>query len=180
MKDTPLQRKLKKKRNKYFRELGVVKKGRKSRKTIEYIVERSYEALPKKYKDFVDEPEHTIKIITNIILMEGDNVKMNPYQALLSTATTHRRHAGQGTRDLVYKRFKDEATDVYNKYNTYVYRLGYSSRNWFYDNFELSQETDSRAVVTIELPFKAKGLVYEILSIYFDWSDVTYFEAEMI
>ena len=82
MKNTPLSD-LRKKGNAYFRNLGIVQQGRRRKSTIEYIVRRSFEALPKNLKAYIENPEQAIRVITHTIIADGKSGKMNPYVSLL-------------------------------------------------------------------------------------------------
>ena len=105
--------------------------------------------------------------------------RINIQKAFSSTAQTLSRHSGEGTRRFLYKILKSEWTSVYNHYNTYVYSLGYSSADYFYDpnNSDLTQES-SYIVMNLKLPNKPRGVSYDTLSIEYDFSK-EYSYAEM-
>lgn len=176
MKNTPLSE-LRKKQNAYFRKIGILKPGRRRKRTIEYIVERTYEALPKKLKEYIDDRNQIVSVITNTIIQSGNAGQMNPYEALKQYAQYRQKKSGDNSKAYIYKRFREEATSVYNKYNSYVYRLGYSSARYFMENATISQE-GSVITATLELPAKASGIVYEELHIEYDFSG-QYLEAHM-
>lgn len=176
MKNTPLSE-LRKKQNAYFRKIGIVKPGRRKKSTIEYIVERTYEALPKRLKEYIDDKDQIISVITNTIIQSGNAGQMNPYEALKQFAQYRQKKSGDNTKAYIYRRFKEEATSVYNKYNTYVYRLGYSSARYFMENATISQE-GSLITATLELPPKTSGIAYEELYIEYDFSG-QFLDAQM-
>ena len=70
---------LRKKHAAYFRRIGVVQAGRYTRRRrIEYIVQRSYDALPKKLKQYIDDPEQDIQGTVNLIIQNDSEGKANP------------------------------------------------------------------------------------------------------
>lgn len=176
MKNTPL-RELRKKRDAYFRKIGIVTPGRRKKSTIEYIVERTYEALPKGLKGYIDDKAQIIKVVTNTIIQSGNAGQMNPYEALKQFAQYRQKKSGDNTKAFLYKRFKEETASVYNKYNTYVYRLGYSSAKFFMENAAMSQE-GSLITAILKLPPKTNGITYEELYIEYDFSG-HFFDAQM-
>ena len=179
MKNTPLSD-LRKKGNAYFRNLGIVQQGRRRKSTIEYIVRRSFEALPKNLKAYIENPEQAIKVITHTIIADGKAGKMKPYEALKQLGQYRKRQAYGGTIADAYRRLKEEEPSVYSHYNTYVYRLGYSASAYFMQNAKA--EVDGKYVtITVDLPNKPTGKAYDKLWIEFSYSDADdYFEAEMI
>ena len=88
-----------------------------------------------------------------------------------------KRRSGNNTKEYIYKRFRQEVPDVYSKYNSYVYRLGFSSAQYFKEKAELSQE-GSIVNVKVKLPEKESGAVYDYLYINFDFSG-DYIDAKM-
>ena len=168
MKSMPLN-KLKKKPKKYFRNLGVIKKGRKKKSTIRFIVEKSYEALPKGYKQ-ASSGDKTL-LIENLVNRIWYDVggEYNVYKALEEATKHNYLHGWGGTLEKVYYRFRTELPSQYAKYYSYVYRLGYSPSKWFFDNGSPSL-SGSVVTVTVELPIKTSGKVYQILEVVADMS----------
>lgn len=164
---------IRRKKDTYFRKIGILTPRGRRKSSIEYIVARSYEALPKRFKAVIKNPDQIIKVLTNMIVQFGEEGKINPYKAFLENA----RSNYAGTKEDIYKRFRQEYSDVYNHYNTYVYRLGFSASNYFYTNVKLSQE-GSLVTATLQLPKKTTGIVYNELYIEMDYSG-DYFFAEM-
>ena len=70
MKNTPLSE-LRKKSLQYFRKIGIVRGDGRRKKAIEYIVQKSYEALPKNLKKYVEDPEQTKISVYNQIMASG-------------------------------------------------------------------------------------------------------------
>ena len=168
MKSTPLN-KLKKKPKKYFRNLGIVKKGRRKKSTIRFIVEKSYEALPREYrKASKDEKTLLIENLVNRIWYDVGG-EYNVYEALREVTKRTYHQGWGGTLDEIYKRFRTELPSQYAKYYSYVYRLGYSPAKWFFDNGSPSRN-GSVITVTVELPIKTQGQVYQYLEVVADMS----------
>lgn len=168
MKSLPLN-KLKKKSKKYFRNLGVVTRGRRKKTTIRYIVERIYETLPKEYRKANDADKSLLITSTVNRIWYDEGAQYNPYKAMYDYTRRNYKHGWGGTLDEVYKRFRTEFPAQYSKYNTYVYRLGYSASKWFFDNAHASL-SGSVLYVSVELPIKSSGIVYNSLEIVWDRS----------
>lgn len=176
MKNTPLSE-LRKKSLQYFRKIGIVRGDESCKESIEYIVQKSYEALPKNLKKYIEDPEQTKISVYNIIMASEGYGVLDPYKALEQYATYRKKKSGDNTKEYIYKRFREEKSGVYSKYNSYVYRLGFSSAQWFKDNATLEQDR-SIIMVTTPLPLKSRGVTYSQLVIFFDFSG-DYIYAEM-
>ena len=164
MKNTPLS-KIRKKPISYFRNLGTVRKGRRKKSTIEYIVRRSYEALPRNLREYIEDPEQAIQALTNMISHSND---INPYEALKQSAKYTRMKSGDNTKQFIWNRFRTETPTLYAKFNSYMYRQGLSARNYFMENVTTSQE-GSWIEAYCELPAGAK-VSYSMLEINYDFS----------
>lgn len=167
MKNTPLSDIRRKKAN-YFRSLGVVHPGRRRPSTIEYIVRRSFEALPKSLKEYIPDVEQTIQVITNTIIVSGEMGQMQPYDAMRRMAESYRSMEGHTTLAYIYARFREDSS-LYGRYNSYMYRQGFSASRYFIQNATMTQQ-GSRAVVVCELPFNSGRIQYTELLILYDWS----------
>lgn len=176
MKNTPLSE-LRKKSLQYFRKIGIVRGDGRRKKAIEYIVQKSYEALSKNLKKYVEDPEQTKISVYNSIMASGSGGEIEPYNAIKQYAMDRKKKSGDNTKEYIYKRFREEKSNVYSKYNSYVYRLGFSSAQYFKDNAKLEQD-GSIVIVTTPLPPKSRGVTYSQLIILFDFSD-DYIDAEM-
>lgn len=143
--------KLKKRSDRYFKKLGVVTSEGKSKATIEYIVKRSYEALPKRLKEFVDNPDKIIKVATNTIIQAGRGGQFSPYKALVEMAKSKQRSSYYGTKMAIFREFRVQEPTLYAKYNSYMFRRGYSSTKYWFDNVGIT--IDGKIARTIcELP----------------------------
>lgn len=171
MKNMPL-REIRKKGQSYFRNLGIVRKGRKRASTIEYIVKRAYEALPKNLKKYIENPKQAITVISRMIIYEGDRLEVEPYKALKQAASYQKKKSGDNTKQFLYTRFRLEEPSIYSHYNTYMYRLGFSARNYFMDNVVIEQD-GSIVRAICELPTKV-GVSYNNLELTYDFSGVDF------
>ena len=176
MKNTPLSE-LRKKQSRYFQNIGIVQGDKRRSKSIKYIIERSYDALPKDLKGYIEDAEQIKANVYNLIMASGKSGEIEPYNALKQYAMDRKRRGGNNTKEYIYKRFREEKPDVYSKYNSYVYRLGFSSAQYFKDNTKLEQD-GSIVIVTTPLPPKSRGVTYSQLVISFDFSD-DYIDAKM-
>lgn len=176
MKNTPLSE-LRKKSLQYFRKIGIVRGDGRRKKSIEYIAQKSYEALPKNLKKYIEDAEQIKTNVYNTIMASGKSGEVEPYNALKRYAMDRKKRSGDNTKEYIYKRFRQEVPNVYSKYNSYVYRLGFSSAQYFKEKAELSQE-GSIVNVKVKLPEKTSGVVYDYLYIYFDFSG-DYIDAVM-
>ena len=176
MKNTPLSE-LRKKQSRYFQNIGIVQGDKRRSKSIKYIIERSYDALPKDLKGYIEDAEQIKANVYNLIMASGKSGEIEPYNALKQYAMDRKRRSGNNTKEYIYKRFREEKPDVYSKYNSYVYRLGFSSAQYFKDNTKLEQD-GSIVIVTTPLPPKSRGVTYSQLVISFDFSG-DYIDAKM-
>lgn len=168
---------LKKRKDAYYKKIGIITPKGRTKKQIEYIVSRSFDALSKNLKQYIEDRQQLISIVTNTIIASGEVGQVNPYKAIQTYARQRKRRAGGGTAEFIFRRFREEYPGLYSKYNSYVYRLGYSSSQYFYDNVEIS-ETGSVIEATLELPQKTSGVVYNQLNITYDFSGQDFW-AEM-
>lgn len=168
MKNMPLS-KLRRKSNAYFKNLGVVKKGKRRRSTIEYIIQRTYESLPSSLRDYIEDPDQAIQALTNIIAVSDNDTQINPYQALKHTAEYAKRKTGDNTKQFLWNRFRNEESSIYAKFNSYMYRQGLSARNYWFKNVVF--ENHGSAIHSYcELPIRPKGIQYYMLEIDYDFS----------
>lgn len=84
------------------------------------------------------------------------------------------RHSSVTTLRQIYSRFRNEEPSVYSVYNSYLYRRGLSSANYFYDNATYAVH-GSVIEVSVTLP---RGK-YSLLQIEFDYSEGLDFFANM-
>lgn len=177
-----------KRSNSWYKKLGVVTPQGRSKGTIEYIVRRSFAALPTRARDYLEkdpqDAERMIRIATNTIMQAGESGKYDPYQAFLKVANKHLKSEYDGTKEEIYRAFRTQRSSLYAKYNSYMYRKGYSSRNYWFDNVELRQE-GSTVFTSCDLPLLEVGKpdkrrsFYSGLEIVYDFSSGAIEEAIM-
>lgn len=164
------KRDLVRKNSAFYRKGGDIDIGRRREETIEYIVRRSFEAMPKAMQqEFSDyDKELNIKNLARTMFADKSK-KINAYKILLNIAEYKKNARGGGTLELIWGEFKVQRPDVYSHYNTYVYRLGHSPKQWFMDNAEHDQK-GKYVDVSLSLPDKAGGIIYDTLELTFDFS----------
>lgn len=164
--------------DKWYRKLGKIDRSFGNRKTIEYIVRRSYEALPKKWKKYLNEKDAQFSIdrLVDIVSLDYDTEfkhvnATTPYKALLEQAKGRKRQSGDSTKEFIYKLFRTRRPTIYAKYNSYMYRAGYSAVNYFMENAELIKD-QSKIEAVLSLPSSNKLVSYSVLLIQLDRSGV--------
>lgn len=127
-------------------------------------------ALPKYARSVIDDPEFLALNITREI--EQGNArdpitgrKMGVKRVLQEYLKSPLRHSSSATLRGIFKRFREETPWTYSKYNSYVYRKGFSSANYFYENSSY-KVSGSVIIVTTPLP---RGN-YSELEIEYDYS----------
>ena len=156
--------KLKKRKTNYFKKIGKVTY--ENRKTSDYLAKRSYEALPKR-----------IKIISHLVEASSEE-GVDVYQAIKSYASNKFDRVYNTQKKTVWESFKAMESSVYYKYNSYIYRLGYSASKYWFENVEFTNIEGSLVTTQLKLPSKASGVIYDTLEIIHDFS-TGYTEAMM-
>ena len=154
-----------------------------SKEQIEKLIRRVYNSIPKKYvyersdimpvklfKPLIEtDADLTIRNLAGQIWSDGQTT--NPYKAFSELARSRGRKSWLGTKDEVWNLFRTDpsTSPVYNKFNSYMYRNGYSaSQYWFVHS---SIKRDGAVIyATCELPEKTKGVRYDTLEIEYDKS----------
>lgn len=146
----------------YYTNLEITR-GRKSKKTIEKLLKEARKYLKKKYQPYIDEA--MIKRFTNQIWVDTD-VKFKVVERLQNYAEQQRYHAAAKRKEDIYRQFRTDprTKPVYDKFNSYMYRNGYSARNYWFNNVMLSWE-ENFVFATCELPALSKGIHYDVLEI---------------
>ena len=167
MKNTRLSD-FKSKKSNYFKSLGKIQFT--SRKEADYIAYRSYEALPKRLKEFLKkDKKQTIQTVAHLVNISGEE-GIDVYQALKEVAKQRYNRTYSHQKKEVWDIFKKEETSVYNHYNSYVYRLGYSASKYWFENVKFTNLEKSLVTTILELPNKGKGVSYSTLEIVYDYS----------
>lgn len=157
--------KLRKRKTQYFRTKKVrqqtIDRSFGSKKAIEYYVKSIYNALPKKDREFLSNDydiDLAINNLVNSIMYYKDNAVI-PYESFQELIRKQKRKGYIGTKEYIYKEFRTQEPELYNKYNSYVYRLGYSAMQWFMDKGNVEVK-NSIITVDVELPDKYSGRVF--------------------
>ena len=167
---------LKKKGNNYFKRLGVISPKGKNKETIEYIVQRTYESLPKNTRKFIKAPNLTLKITANRVYQSGES-GFDVRGSLIELARHERRASWYETKKEIWSAFKEQETTIYFRYNSYMSRNGYKSTSYWFDNVTIRQ--DGVIITTIcELPYlddslprrRRRRVKYQVLEIRYDIS----------
>lgn len=126
---------LKKRKKTFYKNLGTIRTDNKSKKTLEYIARRSYEALPSKMKRYVDDVESKISFIANEAKYHNEGFDF--YQAFVKNVEGHPKYAWHTNREKIWAAFKTQRPDVYAQYLSYMRRRGLSGTYFWYDNVEI-------------------------------------------
>lgn len=166
---------LRKRSNKYFKKIGTIS-SRTGKRTAEYIAKRSYEALPKRWREYVEDPGQIIKVLSNTVKQSGET-GVDVYKAMRSYAESRYNRVYSIQKRELWNQFRVLESPVYNHFNTYMYRLGYSASKYWFENVELTNKGGSVVTATLYLPQKA-GKSYTVLEMLYDYSG-TYLNAYM-
>lgn len=147
-----------------------------SRQQIETKVKNAFYRIPKWQRKYLastkeEEKLRIMQMIKMFELAQEQGERISPYKAFYDSSEKQARHSGEGTRRFLYKILKSEWINVYTHYNTYLYNLGYSASNYFYDpqNSDIKQ-AGSVIEFTLNLPVKTKGIIYDELYMEYDFS----------
>lgn len=148
----------------WYRSNRIIKSISKTkRESIEKYVNKTFESLPKYIQNSLQEDKYqNIQAVVNNIIATGEAGVTKPYKALYQLGLRNSRRTKQAKT--IFSRFRDEQPSVYAKYNSYMYRLGYSSADYFYKNAEY-EGIGSVVTVTLDLPKNMNGIFYELLTI---------------
>lgn len=165
---------LRKKSNKYFRNIRLNNKS--SKRLVEYTIRRAYDSLPSYAKKLLETDKE--KYIANAIntSLQSDK-EYSPYRALRSVAQSLSGKTSQAL--IVFRRFRELEPSIYAKYNSYMFRNGYSASQQFYGNSRWNSK-GSRVYIITELPERSKGVHYNYLLIEYDFSGPSYLKAKLV
>lgn len=143
------------------------------RLTSEERFRKAMESLPKWQQDFFDDKEYVIKTSAYAHDIGYDynpktGKRYTPRQFLYAQIKSHVTHSLQATKRDIYKKFRLEETQLYAKYNSYMFRTGNSAQKYFIENCTI---TVSGSVVscTVDLPL-GKKVSYSELVLEYDYS----------
>ena len=153
-------------------------------KDVRKYVERRLDKLPAWRKKYIYETmEQKEYVLRNMVWQVEDAIRtdknVNVYEAFMQQSSQGVRAHREGTLRAVFKSFKREKSTLYNKYNSYMYRAGYKSTEYFYnpDNSNIYDE-GYFTTIQLELPF-GKRESYSFLNITIDWRDYSVVNADM-
>jgi hypothetical protein len=157
---------LRKKSDAYFRQSAIIEKGRRTNKQIEYIVTRTFEALPENVKKYLSKDETIKNMVNNIIVMKDQD--FNPSALFREMARSAKRRAGDGTKEDIWRRFIHEYFTVYRRYYGYMKRYVFSPKDYWFENVDITQ-SGSTVYCECELINRPNPL-YTMLYIEYDYS----------
>lgn len=143
------------------------------RKTIEEKLWEAYESFPEWQKKYFEDIEASIAISKNAFEMGYDynpdtGKRYTPKQMLFSQVERIITHSLETTKREIYRKFREEEFSLYAKYNSYVYRNGFSSSQYFLKNAQMKVQ-GSIVSITVPLP-KGKRKSYDELVLEYDYS----------
>lgn len=154
------------------------KKVKKS-KTLKHRVEEAYKKSAKwvkaiigeDYKIAINQIIHSIKMGYNINPQTKE--RLSPKRLFIAQAKSRARHLNIETKQFIFRNFRELEPAVYAKYNSYMYRNGYSASQYFYENVTLKKDK-SMVTATLPLPKAKPGrFSYGELEITYDYSPKT-------
>ena len=166
---------LKSKKNAYFKRLGQINSSA-GRYTVRYIVRRSLEALPKADKKFIEDTKQLEKTLTNLGMVTDEPIDV--YKAVKSYSSQQQYKSGYPRKRELFQRFKNEYPELFSKYNSYMYRHGFSASNYYFEHAKLSWGP-SEVTATVELPSVTSVVKYGILELTEEYSGDNEFWAEL-
>lgn len=147
---------------------------------IEQKIWKIYESFNTKEKSFIEDASQAIKVLAHTIFNEGEEGKINPYGVLQEHIIDTANRNYRGTLEMIFSEFRNQRQQLYNRYNSYMFRRGEKGTQYFYQNAELEQGVGSVWEISVELPEAPIGKVsYTNLYIEFDFSGGTITEAIM-
>lgn len=154
-------------------------------------VKRDYNRLSNRYKKYLQDDIAAVLTTVTHDIQKGLNLdpttgkRVSAYELLKTSAQILAKHSGENTLRDLYRRFRTEESAVYAKYNSYMYRQGYSASQYFLENAYTENrqgangKNGSIIEVYVELPRNSMGRIsYNMLTITFDYSG-DYMEANM-
>lgn len=149
------------------------KLSKKLKEEIGYSVVRQYYKLSKEYRQYTKGEELSIWRMTANAIKMGYNITddgaKSAYDIMKESIRYPYRRTKRGSLREYFSQFRNEKPDIYAKYNSYMYRQGFSSANYFYENAKI-ETNGSIITITLELPTRAKAVPYQMLTITKDYS----------
>lgn len=151
--------------------------------TLEQRVARMYNRLPKRLKvlETREEKKQTIRAIAQqwklgyLKTKEGRQISIR--RVLRSSLERRQPRRTQTKRDL-FRRFRIEDSSLFAKYNSYMFRHGYRSTDYYMQNATISYLKGSIVEASLTLPDDTEGLArirkqnvqYTKLTLTYDYS----------
>lgn len=145
----------------------------KKKLTTEERFRKAMESLPKWQQEFFDDKEYVIQTSAYAHDIGYDinpetGKRFTPRQLLYSQIAKHVTHSLQYTKREIYKKFMLEETQLYAKYNSYMFRTGNSALQYFIANSTVKVQ-GSVVSITVQLP-PGKRVSYKELVLEYDYS----------
>lgn len=170
---------LTKRSNKYFRKFGKVKYGT-SERTSRYIARRTFESLPKRYRQFIEEDKDKyINLLVHNLKYSQAEGGMDFYKAIEEAGRDKYKKIYSTQKRELWNEFRTMESAVYNHFNTYMYRLGYSASKYWFENVKFESIDGTSVHTELELPPKAFGVKYTKLIIDYRYSGGYFIQAYM-
>lgn len=167
-----------------MKNMRLSKKRKKRTLTLEQKIKKALYRLPKWRRKYVFETKEQEKLIIekmlySVLEAQKQGTKVNIYKAFYQQSSYGVRPKREGTLRDIFKALREQDSMLYNKYNSYMYRAGYSAANYFYnvDNAQINDQGYT-TVVELELP-PGKDVGYTTMVIEFDWKDEEIINADM-
>ena len=139
------------------------------KQSLEERIRNAYERLPKYLKRLETPEEKEITIQSTLGLYErGIAKKSKPFNIL--RANLSGRDMRRETKREIFRRFRTEDTSLFFKYNSYMFRIGLKSTEYFMRNAETEvrnpHDDSKRAIMTATLKLPSgKKISYSKLKI---------------
>lgn len=148
------------------------------RLTLEEKIKKELYRLPKWRRKYLFENEAQERYLIenmkySVVDAMNNQRKVDIYKAFFQQSSQGVRVRREGTLRDIFKAFRTQEPSLYAKYNSYMYRHGYSASQYFYDPSHADiQDKDYITVVTINLPEGIKSNTnYMQLTIEFNWQE---------
>lgn len=163
------------------------RKRQKRRKlTLEEKIKKELYRLPKWRRKYLFENEAQERYLIenmkySVIDAMNNQRKVDIYKAFFQQSSQGVRPKREGTLRDVFRAFRTQEPALYAKYNSYMYRNGYSASQYFYDLSHADiEDKDYTTVIVIDLPEGIKSKTsYSQLTLEFNWQLGMILLAEM-
>lgn len=148
----------------------IVRPRGKSFEELEEEVKKIYMTIPKKERSFIGDATAEIKgIVSSIIAYESEGKRVRPKNVFYDIIRERKRSGYYGTKQVIFTAFREQKPSLFAKYNSYMFRRGEKSTQYFYENADLVQKSAMIWEAILELP-QGGRVPYETLTIGYDFS----------